>query len=618
MNSLRVRILAVALVLGLSLAGGTAWALSSADLIKKGVTALKDGKTEMALDAFTQAQKLDPQSARPHYYIASALERMGAPDSAKAEYEMAIRINPKYVEAHTGLGNLLRKVAAASPDSAKARPLAAQGTHHLELAYKYDPKDAAAVYSLGQAYLRDKRFDDAEKIFRKGTLLKQGRALFLSGTALALEGKGSTKEAEELFIRARESDPNNLRVRLDLGGFYERKKIPVLAAPEYGRATELDPRNPETHYLYGRALIGMNEFNAGLAAFLRATQEDSTYAPGYLESGRLFYRANRAEEAIEKFRKYSELRPDDYLGSLELGRALAKSRIASDRQSAIGVLSQANELKPDVPEVLGTLCRLYAEQGADSRAEALATCDKYAQLADSLTPEEKLKIGTLYVANQDSAKAVPLLLKAAEEDPKLSRDATFQLGFLFFARQDFRSATPYFVETLKTDSTFVPALLNLGLSQLQIGEKSNAIATLRRALAVKPNDARTMVWIGQTLMQMEPDSLPVALDTFRQAAAADSSSGDALRGAGLSLLLMDNCTEALAYLEQGARTQPEHVQGHIWLGQAHSKCRDQTKAKAEFNKALEIDPTNQEASRALEAIRKWEAQRAAGAGAKNQ
>jgi len=614
-NSLRGRHLVAMLVLGLSFATGTAWALASADLIKRGVAALKDGKTEAALDAFTQAQRLEPNGARPHYYIATALERLGSPDSARAEYEAAIRINPKYVEAHTGLGNLQRKMAAVSGDSTKA----AEGTHHLELAFKYDPKDAAAVYSLGQAYLRDKRYDDAEKIFRKGTLLKQGRALFLSGTALALEGKGSMKEAEELFIRARESDPNNLRVRLDLGGFYERKKIPVLAAPEYGRATELDPRNPETHYLYGRALIGMNEFNAGLAAFLRASQEDSTYAPAYLEAGRLFFRANRAEEAIDKFRRYSELKPDDYLGSLELGRALAKSRIASDRQSAIGVLTRANELKPDVPEVLGTLCRLYAEQGTEAREEALKICDKYASLTDSLTPEEKLKIGTLYVANQDSAKAVPLLRKAAEEDPKLARDATFQLGFLFFARQDFRSAAPYFVETLKTDSTFVPALLNLGLSQLQIGEKSNAIGTLRRALVVKPNDARTMVWIGQTLMQMEPDSLPVALETFQQAAAADSSNGDALRGAGLSLLLMDNCTEALSYLDRGAKTQPEHVQGHIWLAQAYSKCRDQAKAKTEFNKALEIDPTNREASRGLEIIRKWEEQQAArAAGAKTQ
>jgi tetratricopeptide (TPR) repeat protein len=591
------RHLAALLTAGLLLVSASAWALSAGDLIKQGVAALRDGKAQEALDLFSRAQKLEPGSPRPHYFIASALERLGEPDSAKVEYEIAVRMNPKYPEALTGLGNLLRKEGNAK-----------EGTEKLELAVKYDPKDAAALYSLGQAYLKDRKFDESEKIFRKGTLLKQGRALFLAGTALALEGKGDLKQAEELFIRARETDPNNLRVRLDLGGFYERKKIPVLAAPEYGKATELDPRNPETHYLYGRALIGMNEFNAGLAAFIRSSQEDSTYAPAYLEAGRLFYRANRAEEAAEKFRKYSELKPDDYQAWLELGRSLAKSRIASDRQSAVGVLEKANELKPDMPEVLGALCRLYVDQGSDAREEATAVCDRYASLADSLSPEENLKIGTLYVANQDSAKAVPLLLKAAEQDPKLSRDANFQLGFLFFARQDFASAAPYFERALEADSTFLPALLNLGLCKLQAQDRSGAIETLRRATSVSPNETRAMVWIGQTLLGMEPDSLPVALETFRAAAAADSANGDALRGAGLSLLLMDNCDEAIAQLTRAAAIQPDHVQGHIWLGQAHSKCRDQTKAKMEFNKALEIDPTNKEAARGLEIIRKWEEQ----------
>lgn len=597
MNPARRRLVPLAVLAALALTATSAWALSSADLIKKGVTALKDGKAQDALTAFTEAQRLDPNSPRPHYYIASALERLDLPDSALGEYEAAIRMNPKYTEALTGLGNLLRKKGKLP-----------EGTEKLEAAVKYDPKDAAALYSLGQAYLKDKKFDDAEKIFRKGTLLKQARALFLSGTALALEGKGDMKQAEELFIRARETDPENLRVRLELGGFYTRKKIPVLAAPEYGKAAELEPHDPEVHYLYGTALVGMNEFNAGLREFQTATTEDSTYAPAYLEAGRLFARASRPEDAAEKFRKYTELKPDDYQGWLELGRSLSKSRIPGDRQSAIGVLTQANDLKPDVPEVLGTLCRLYAEQSATYRDEALATCDKYASVADSLAPDEKLRIGTLYVANQDSAKAVPLLEKAAEEDTTLVRDANFQLGFLFFSRRDYESATPFFQRVIRADSTFVPAILNLGLCQLQSGQKSEAVETLRRAVAINPKQAQADIWIGQTLLSMEPDSLPVALDSFQRAAQVDSSSGDAMRGAGLALLLMDNCSDALDWLERATRAEPDHVQGHIWLAQAYSKCRDQVHAKEEFNKALDLDPNNQEASRGLDIIRKWEEQ----------
>ena len=590
------RLVFVALVLsGLVLASAPAWALSSGDLIKQGVGLLRDGKNQEALELFTKAQRLDPNGPKPHYYIASALERLGVPDSARIEYETALRINPKYVESLTGLGKLLRKQGQKEPGTAK-----------LEEAVKNGPKDAPALYALGQAYLEDKRYDDAEKVFRKGTLLKQGRALFLSGTALSLEGKGDLKQAEEIFIRARETDPNNLRVRLELGGFYTRKKIPVLAAPEYGRASELDPKNPEVHYLYGKALVGMNEFNAGLAAFIRATEQDSTYAPAYLESGRLFYRGKRYPEAADNFRAYTGLKPDDAEGYLELGRALGSSRDPNDRQEAIVVLTTANEKKPDIPEVLGALCKLYADQGADGRENAMLYCDKYASAAESLSAEEHLRVGEIYVAADDSAHAVQHLTAAVAQDSSLAKNANFQLGFLFFSRRDYPAAAPYFEQTLRADSVFVPALLNLGLCRLQMQQKSEAIEVLRRALVVRPNDARTMVWIGQTLLSMEPDSLPIALETYQAAVAADSSSADALRGAGLALLLMDRCSDGNVYLTRATAIDPEHVQGHIWLAQGLNKCRDVNAAKLEFNKAIDIDPNNREAADGLRRIREWE------------
>lgn len=601
MNFAPRRFVPLLLVLGLSLFTAAAWALSGSDLVKQGVTALKDGKAQQALEIFSRAQRLEPNSPKPHYFIGSALERLNNPDSARAEYETAIRMDPKYVEALTGLGNLLRKQGKT-----------AEGNEKLELAVKYDAKDPAALYSLGTAYLKDKKYDESEKIFRKGTLLKTGRAQFLAGTALALEGKGQLKEAEEIFIRARETDPNNLRVRLELGGFYERKKIPFLAVPEYKKAKELEPRNAEYHYLYGRASVGMNEFNEGLRSFVEANNVDSTFAPAYMESGRLFYRAKRYSEAVEKFSKYVELMPDDPQGSLELGRALSYSRDPAERSMAIGNLEKALEKRPDDKEILGTLCKLYSEQGEEGHDNAMKACTKYADVADTLAPDERIRIGTIFASLADTTRAVPLLTSAAQEDSSLARDAYFQLGFLFFKNQDYARSVPYFEKTLQIDPEFVPALLNLGLAKMQLKENSEAVGYLRRAVALKPNDktnaVRARVWIGQILMQMPADSLPSALQSFQEAAAADSANGDALRGAGLSYLLMDNCPNAIQWLTRATQAEADHVQGHIWLAQGYLKCKNIPQAKVEFNRALEIDPTNRPASDGLGLIRKYEAQ----------
>ena len=592
-----VRVLVpVILIAGLAVAP-QAWALSSGDLIKQGVSLLRDGKNQEALDLFTRAQRLDPNAAKPHYYIASALERLGAPDSAATEYLIALRIQPKYPEALTGYGKLLRKQGKKD-----------EGTAKLEEAVKYDAKDPAALYGLGQSYLEDKRYEDAEKVFRKGTLLKTGRAQFLAGTALALEGKGDLKGAEELFIRARETDPNNLRVRMELGNFYMRKKIPVLAAPEFGHATTLNPSDPETYYLYGKALVGMNEFNSGLKAFVDATKQDSSYAPAYLETGRLFYRAKRYAEAAENFRVYTGLMPEAYEGYYELGRALSEvsARDANARAEATVALSQANDLKPNVTEVLGSLCKLYHQQGEAGRDSAFYYCDKYAAAADSLTAEEELRLGQLYVAADDSANAVIHLSKAAELDSTMVKDAYFQMGYMLFARRDYEGSLPYFDKTLAVDPKFLPALLNKGLAELQLGKKSEAIATLREALVVKPDDSRTMVWIGQTMLQMEADSLPIALEMYQNAAAVDPKNGDALRGAGLALLLMDRCTDAEGWFVKANEVQADHLQGRIWLAQSYAKCGDLTRAKQQFQAALEIDPNSREASRGLENIRNYE------------
>jgi tetratricopeptide (TPR) repeat protein len=598
------RILPILVAGGLLLASA-AYALQSGDIIKQGIEAYRNGNFKRALELFSQAQKLDPGGAKPHYYIGGALEKLDEPDSALVEYQSAIRIDPKYVDALTGFGKLLRKKGKTE-----------EGTAKLQEAVKYSPKDPAALYALGQAYLQDKKWDEALAVFRKGTLLKQGRALFLDGQGLALEGKGETKQAEEILIRARETDPQNLRVRLDLGGFYDRKKIPVLAAPEYGVAAQLDPKNPENNYLYGKALVGMNEFNGGLTAFMAAIATDSSYAPAYLEAGRLYFRANRAAEAAEKLEAYTGLKPDDPEGYMELGRALAKSQNPDDRQKAIPVLEKAYEATPNC-EVAGALGKLYFERRPPDQENALKYYDQYAQCADTLmTAEEHLRLGTMYVASRDSAKAVPQLTRAIAMDSTLSRDANFQLGFLYFARKDFAGAIPYFQASLRSDSTFMSSLLNIGLAELAVKQPNEGIAYLRRALDVNPKENRARIWIAQTLTSL--DSLPEAQEMYQSAIVEDSTSAEAnravnadgYRGVGVVLLLQKNWPDAIPPLEHAIQIDPENIQGHIWLAQAYSNSGEIDKAKAEFNKVFDIDPNNQDAVRGMDYIRKYEEQKA--------
>ncbi|HEY7727410.1 MAG TPA: hypothetical protein VID50_03075, partial [Candidatus Eisenbacteria bacterium] len=108
MRRLRTHATGLVLVAALVAVPAAAPALSSGDLIKQGIQALRDGKNRDALELFTRAERLEPNSPKPHYYIAAALERLEYPDSAQTQFLMALKENPRYTDALVGLGNLLR------------------------------------------------------------------------------------------------------------------------------------------------------------------------------------------------------------------------------------------------------------------------------------------------------------------------------------------------------------------------------------------------------------------------------------------------------------------------------------------------------------------------------
>jgi tetratricopeptide (TPR) repeat protein len=221
------------------------------------------------------------------------------------------------------------------------------------------------------------------------------------------------------------------------------------------------------------------------------------------------------------------------------------------------------------------------------------------------------------VASKDSAKAVTQLTRAVAMDSTFAKDANFQLGFLYFARKDFQGAIPYFEASLRADSTFMPALLNLGLADLAVKKPNEGVFYLRRALDVNPKENRARIWIAQTLTSL--DSLPEAQEMYQSAIAPEDSTtaeatravnADAFRGVGVVFLLQKNWPDAIAPLEHAVQIDPGNIQGHIWLAQAYSNSGEIDKAKAEFNKVFDIDPNNPDAVRGMDYIRKYEEQKA--------
>lgn len=143
---------------------------------------------------FEQVERLDPTSWRVHQMRAEAFQQRQADDEAIAEYRKATAINPREAELHRDLG-LLYLLNNAYDDAQQsleraieldganprtlyflgrlhvAKQLHAESIRFLEAALRLDPNLVQARPSLGRAYLRMGRAEEAVAELTQGLAL---------------------------------------------------------------------------------------------------------------------------------------------------------------------------------------------------------------------------------------------------------------------------------------------------------------------------------------------------------------------------------------------------------------------------------------------------------------
>ena len=124
--------------------------------INHGTALLAQGKPDEALQALSEALKINPNDEDVHYDLGLVLTRLGRTAEAIEQYQQSLKIFPRYVEAHNNLGNLLMR--AGRNDEA---------IQHFEQALQIMPDFASAHNNLGTALERAGRTNEATLHFER-------------------------------------------------------------------------------------------------------------------------------------------------------------------------------------------------------------------------------------------------------------------------------------------------------------------------------------------------------------------------------------------------------------------------------------------------------------------
>src|SRR5580704_4654622 len=153
-NARRLDSLAALLIL--TVGGSGCNKLKARDLLNKGVTAFKAGKSAEAIEDFKRATELDPSLTTAHLYLATAYASLyipGAPSPEnKARGEQAIKVfkdildtDPNNLNAIDGIGSLVFQMAGQPYDEKGFQESKTYHQRHIQI----KPDDPEPYYWIG-------------------------------------------------------------------------------------------------------------------------------------------------------------------------------------------------------------------------------------------------------------------------------------------------------------------------------------------------------------------------------------------------------------------------------------------------------------------------------------
>ena len=150
-------------------------------------SALAQGSYQAALELFDDLYRKNPRDQRVSMGRAVALQKLGQTDEAMDAYQVALRNDPRNIEALTNMLGLLK---------GKDTPTALKKLQQLRDLY---PANADVTAQLGMVYGVTGDYSNALKYLNMADALKPGNATVLYNKAVAYDHMGNTAEAAQLY-----------------------------------------------------------------------------------------------------------------------------------------------------------------------------------------------------------------------------------------------------------------------------------------------------------------------------------------------------------------------------------------------------------------------------------
>jgi tetratricopeptide (TPR) repeat protein len=436
---------------------------------------------------------------------------------------------------------------------------AADAENILKLKVSNNPKDAAYILELGRYYISVKRPADAAATLKK---LTDNPADFPTGRLLA-------------------------------GDFYSSAGAPDLAVPQYEAglsASANDKTSVKDKNIYRKRMAALLAVQRKWPEVYRQLQDCLKLSPddqeaklmravAWLDEGK----PENLDPAIAELNAQIKARPQDAGLHLQLGNGLARK---GDQDSARREwVAAARENRRYLPPRYA-LAQLDLTQG--NAQDALRMSEEIVALAPRDEQALVLRANCQIAAGQFQ-RAESELTRLAAAFPRSAR-VRITMGSLALSEKKYAEAERIFGQ-LASAGIGAPEVLS-GLTQAYLGqdEAPKALQALEDVLKRNPGSLNTRELLARAAMSSR--KYDIAVDQYKQLAAAVPTSIDIQRALAAAYNAQGNATAAIGILEPAVQKAPSNVAASLDLAHVLLKAGRLADAKVQYRRMLKIQPNN--------------------------
>jgi tetratricopeptide (TPR) repeat protein len=239
--------------------------------------------------------------------------------------------------------------------------------------------------TLGEIYIQDERFHQAEEVLRQAISLDPNNKKALMNLGKVLQAQGQWLNALEVYLKAAVLDPSDAEPIFFSGQVYAEQGRLKDAVSQFERVVRNNPRYPKAHIALGRAALLLDDPKRALEESMQERSVNPELADAYLLTAESYYALKQYGNCAAEYQKAVT---KGAKGAIVFVRMARCYRLTGALESAQSLLRQAQSLESGLPE-------LYKEQGAiyhmkGQADEALTAYETYLKLVPNAADKDQV------------------------------------------------------------------------------------------------------------------------------------------------------------------------------------------------------------------------------------